>query len=244
MSGLRMVGIGDMHAHPGYDNKRFEIAGQFCAEFQPDVIIQIGDWPDVLGINDHLSKLEFEGVRWKHDVECTNDSLADFMRPIRARKKKMPRRVLTKGNHCNRVDKFIHQNPQFEGAIGFHQFNFEREGWEVINFLRYKEIAGFRFVHYMQGRNGRPVSLAANYKKRGVSTVVGHSHVAAHHIHPFETHRIHGIDLGCLVHLEMPDAEDWSHPSAHEYWRGLWTFENAANGDADISMIRAQTLGC
>ena len=241
---MRIVAIGDLHAHPSYHNKRFEVAGQFCAEFQPDVIIQIGDWPDVCSINDHASKLEREGARWKLDKEVTKDSLADFMRPIRARKRALPRRIITKGNHGARVDKWIAQNPQFEGEMSYSDFGFEADGWEVVPFLQYKEVAGFRFVHYMQSKTGRPCALQTNFKKRGVSVVQGHSHTAAHYMEYFEDRRIHGIDLGCLIHPDMGAAESWSNPTSHTYWRGLWTIENAENGDGDIAMIRAETLGC
>ena len=93
--GLKIVAIGDMHAHPDYDLKRFEAVGEFCAEQQPDIIVQIGDWSDVSSLNRHGTKLEREGSRWKYDKQVTQDSLAAFNRPIQRRKRKMPHKIIT-----------------------------------------------------------------------------------------------------------------------------------------------------
>jgi hypothetical protein len=41
----------------------------------------------------------------------------------------------------------------------------------------------------------------------------------------------------------MGIGESWSNPTAYTYWRGVWVLDNVNNGDADISMIRAESIG-
>jgi hypothetical protein len=236
--------VGDVHVHPDYDLKRLKALGEFCAEQQPDWIAFIGDWADMPSINDHASKLEMEGSRYTHDCAVSKEGLYEFFEPIRARKKKMPYRFLTLGNHEVRISRFVSQNPKFHGLMSIEDLGFQDFGFKVIPFLQYHNHEGFRFVHYMQGKSGRPVELSTNFKKRGVSVVQGHSHTAQHYREYFEGRRIHGIDLGCFIHKDMGDQESWSNPTCHTYWRGVWVFDNCkGDGDADFTQVRAETLG-
>ena len=243
---MKIVCIGDTHAHPEYDNKRFKVLGQFCAEEQPDVIVQIGDWSDVTSLNTHGTKLELEGARWKDDIEVTLDALDAFMRPIIRRKKKLPHRIITLGNHEHRVNRWVAQEPRFEGTMSVEDFGFERFGFQVFPFGREVEVAGFDFVHHLGSQTGRAAAITSpsnGIKSIGKSTVVGHTHICNHVPVPFKGRRVHGLDLGCATHTDMGHGENWSHPTAHKYWRGVWVLDNAANGDADFREVRLSSLG-
>ena len=122
--GIRIVAIGDLHAHPDYSNERFKVLGQFCAEEQPDVIVQIGDWSDMTSFNTHGSKLEHEGTRWKHDVEVTQDSLNEFAKPILKRKRKLPHRIITLGNHEHRINRWLQEYPKAVGHVSIEMLGF------------------------------------------------------------------------------------------------------------------------
>jgi hypothetical protein len=247
---MKIVAIGDMHAHPDYDNKRFEIIGEFAAEelaTEPDgYVVQIGDWADCVAFNTHGTKLEMEGTRWVEDIEVTRDSLDKFMRPFYRRKRKMPKRVLIMGNHEKRADRYVTENPHLEGIVGSHQLGFEDFGFKVQPFNRPLDIGGFKFVHHMMGQSPRPIrvnSPSNGFIKRGSSYVTGHTHIAGHWRHNFEDRTVHGIDLGCAIHKNMGHQENWSCQSAHKYDRGVWVFDNVENGDADIRYVRLETLG-
>ena len=45
---MNLLIIGDPHAHPDYDNSRFEKLGQFIARAKPDAVICMGDFADQL----------------------------------------------------------------------------------------------------------------------------------------------------------------------------------------------------
>lgn len=243
---MKIVCIGDTHAHPDYDNKRFKALGQFCAEEQPDFIVQIGDWSDMVSFNTHGSKLEHEGARWKNDVEVTQDSLAEFERPIRRRKRKMPRKIITLGNHEHRINRWLEEHPTAIGHVSVEMLGFEKFGWAVFPFGRETEIAGFDFVHHLGSQTGRAAAISSpsnGIKSLGKSTVVGHTHIAQHIPVPYKDRTVHGLDLGCAIHKSMGHSEGWSHPTAHKYRRCVWVLDNAANGDADFREVRLSSLG-
>jgi hypothetical protein len=244
--GIKILCIGDYHAHFSYNNARATAIGQFAAEEQPDVIVQIGDFSDVVSLNTHGTKLELEGVRWKDDIEATHDALDCLMRPILRRKKKLPRRIITLGNHEHRINRWIQQEPRFEGTMSVHDLGFERFGFDVFPFGREVEIAGFDFVHHLGSQTGRAAAITSpsnGIKSIGKSTVVGHTHIANHVPVPLKGRMVHGLDLGCTIHKDMGHDEDWSHPSAHKYRRCVWILDNAADGDADFREIRLSSLG-
>lgn len=243
---MKIVVIGDLHAHPDYDLKRFEEAGRLVAQEQPDVVVQIGDWADMCSINSHGSKLELESRRLREDIEVTRESLALFDDPIRKRKKKLPRKVLTKGNHEFFIDRLVAQHPNLQSSVSVEQLGFSEFGWEVHEYRRAVEIAGFHFVHHLGSQTGRAArvdSPSNGVRAMGVSTVVGHSHTYARVPVPYKHRRIWGLDVGCLIHKDMGYFEHWSCDTAYKYWRGVVILNNAAHGDADISEIRAETLG-
>jgi hypothetical protein len=243
---MKIVAIGDLHCHPLFDLKRFSVLGQFCAEEQPDYIVQIGDWSDVTSLNSHGTKLELEGARWREDVECTRESLFMFMDPIQRRKKKMPQRVITLGNHEQRVNRWIAQEPRFEGTMSVDDLGFERFGFQVFPFGREAEVAGFDFVHHLGSSTGRAAAITSpsnGIKAVGKSTVVGHTHIAHHVPVPYKDRTVHGLDLGCAIHKDMGHSESWSHPTAHKYRRCVWVLDNAADGDADFREVRLSSLG-
>lgn len=243
---MKIVCIGDTHAHPNWGNKRFTELGRFCAEEQPDYIVQIGDFSDVTALNTHGSKLELEGARWKDDIACTYDALDRFITPIRARKRKMPQLVLTLGNHEHRINRWVADNPKFEGSMSVDDLGFRRFGWNVFPFGREVEVAGFDFVHHLGSSTGRAAAITSpsnGIKSIGKSTVVGHTHIAHHVPVPYKDRTVHGLDVGCAIHKDMGHAEGWSHPTAHKYRRCVWVLDNAANGDADFREVRLSTLG-
>ena len=247
---MKIVAIGDCHATPGYDNKRFEAMGEFAAEELSGVddayIVQIGDWSDCVAFNEHGTKLEMETVRWEEDKEVTLDSLDRFMDPFYRRKKKLPTRTIILGNHENRVTRWIEQNPRFQGAFNVNQLGFERFGFQVVPYMRTMLLGGIHFVHHLGSSNGTAAKISSptnGIKSVGVTTVVGHTHTAGWFPVNYKDRKIHGLDLGCAIHKDMGYQENWSCPTAHKYDRCIWVFDNVKNGDFDFRMVRLESLG-
>lgn len=246
----KIVVIGDTHAHPDWDNKRFDAIGEFAAEelqgVTNGVILQTGDFADVTGFNSHGKRIEMEGKRWKEDIEVTQDALNRLMKPFYRRKRKMPYRVITGGNHEHRVQRFINDNPHLEGALGIEQLGFERFGWDYFPYGKMVNLGGVNFVHNLSSQNGYAAQIDSptnGVKAIGTSCVVGHSHSARYVPIYFRDRTLHGIDAGCAIHKAMGFSEGWSHGTAHKYRRCVWVLENVQNGDFDFRQVRLETLG-
>ena len=244
-----MLWIGDVHLAPGYDSKRMKVAGEFAASFRPDVLGFIGDVGDMPSLNLHRNRIESEGERYHVDCEAVRDGLSDLMRPIYAAKKKLPTRIWVGGNHENYIRRLVAQDPKMSGHV-----NLERDlgvtdfGFQYFEYQDRVPVAGFLFCHNIATKSSIAADVTSpkwGFKKKGVSMVCGHTHTKVHEEHPMlqmdGTYRkIHGINLGCFIHKDMGYQEHWSRNTEYTYDRGIWTFENAKDGDARITFHRAK----
>jgi hypothetical protein len=246
----KIVVVGDTHAHEDYDNKRFDAIGEFAAQelqgVEHGVLVQMGDFSDVMGFNSHGKKIEMEGRRWKSDIEVTHDALDRLDAPFKRRKRKLPYKVVAGGNHEHRVERFISENPHLAGAISVDDLGFSRFGWDYFPFGKMVSIGGINFVHHLSSQTGGAAKINSptnGIKSIGTSTVVGHSHSADVVPVYYRDRTIWGIDSGCAIHKDMGFGEGWSHGTAHKYRRCVWVFENIQDGDFDFRMVRLETLG-
>ena len=244
--GIKIVVLPDMHAHPDYDNKRFNLAGEFAAEQQPDVLVCVGDFADVTSLTEHNSKLERSSKRWKLDKQVTKDAMATLMRPFYRRKRKMPQRVMCLGNHEHRVNRWVGEHPEFEGDMSVDDLGYRQFGWEVFPWKQYVEIAGWHFVHEV-GTKSKVSTTASSPKygsrSQGVSIVHGHTHEYFCHPYPTRSGNMWAIDTGCWIHKDMGWQEGWSNPTEWRYWRGAWVINNAKDGDGVPRPYSAEELG-
>jgi len=248
---MRIVVVGDLHFHPLYDNKRADAIGEFAAEElqtcgDEGFLVLMGDVADCVAFNQHGSKLELEGARWKEDIEVCKDGLDRIMSPFYRRKKKLPHRIVTLGNHENRINKFIAQEPRFQGMMSVQDLGFADFGFAAFPYGKMVQIGGINFVHNLGSQTGRATAITSptnGVKAIGVSTVVGHSHKVSYTPVPFRDRYFHGIDSGCAIHRDMGFGEGWSHQTAHLYRRCVWVLDNVNDGDFDFRQVRLETLG-
>ena len=90
--------IGDPHAHPDYDNKRFEKLGKFIVKTKPDVVVCMGDFADMTSLSSYDRGTKgFEGRRYQKDVDAALDAQARLLHPLK--KMKSLKRHMVLGNH-------------------------------------------------------------------------------------------------------------------------------------------------
>src|SRR5690606_38510959 len=92
-------------------------------------------------------------------------------------------KVVTLGNHEDRINRFVNTHPEFDGYIGTDKLAFHKLGWEVSPFLTPVNIEGINFVHYIQNvMTGKPLSgtVVNMLKTVGESFVMGHKQVLEH----------------------------------------------------------------
>ena len=239
--------IPDAHAKPGVSNRRFDWLGKFIADAKPNVVVDIGDSFDMESLSSYdRGKLNFEGRRYKADIEAGQDAFARVThfanRTVGGRS---IRRIKTFGNHEQRIDRICEDRPEFHGV--FSMQDSLQHGWEGISFLRSFEYAGVSFAHYfVSGAMGRPIGgeyQAANLiKKSFTSCVMGHSHIFDYAIRTTARgKRICGVVAGC--YLDPKQYEPYAGPAGNAmWWRGLVMLRNCEDGQFDLQQISVKAL--
>jgi hypothetical protein len=245
---IDLLAIGDPHAKPDSSNERFSWLGNLIVDLRPKRILCIGDLFDFPSLSSYdKGKKSFEGRRYRKDLEAGHDALKRIQAPIDAyndeqrKKAKLTRKTpelyepikdFCLGNHCNRLNRVIEEDPKLEGTIGLKDLRLEEFGWKVHPFLAPVYIEGILCQHYLtSGNMGRAIAgdnaaktILAKYH---TSAIVGHSHnlntaTAARH-----GKQMWAGSIGCFF-TEKEHYVDESVQS--NWWRGLVLLENIKDG--------------
>lgn len=230
----------DCQIKPDVPIDHLEWAGKYCVEKKPDVIICIGDFADMPSLSSYdFGKKSFEGRRYTKDIKAAKEAMDAFMNPIleeqafliRNHKERWnPRLVLTLGNHEERIDRAINNDPKLEGLIGIKDLPYKH--WEVIPYLQPIVIDGIAYCHYFtSGVMGRPVSSArALSTKKHMSCIMGHVQRKEVDIqYAADGRRITGIFAGAYYQHD----EEYLTPQGNQHWRGCWMLHEVTNGEFD-----------
>src|SRR3990167_3614778 len=160
--------IPDIQAKPTVPNDHLRWIANYALDKRPDVIVQIGDWADMHSLSLYdKGKRCYEGRRYIKDIEAANESLALFEGVIEDYNRANPqtpynpRKVITFGNHENRIIRATDLDPGMHGKLTLDDLDFGRRGWECYPFLEVVNIDGIEYAHYfISGNMGRPVSTA------------------------------------------------------------------------------------
>ena len=130
--------IPDCQVKPGISLDYLKRIGLYLAEKKPDVIVQIGDFADMPSLNSYdVGKKTFEERRYCEDIRASQDAMARLLRPInkeqqRLRKNKKtvwsPEMYLTLGNHENRIERAVNNDPKLDGTLGVHDLGYAGYG--------------------------------------------------------------------------------------------------------------------
>lgn len=167
--------IPDLQVKPGVPLDHLYWLGQYARDQKPDVIVQIGDWADMESLSSYdVGKRSYEGRRYKADIEAVRTSLGVFQDGLGSYSPE--RQVITLGNHEDRIDRAIDDDPKLDGTISTQDLGFATFGWEVVPFLRPITIDGIAYAHYfVSGKMGRPCTSArAMLSKHHGSCIAGH----------------------------------------------------------------------
>ena len=153
---MRILVIPDCQVKENIPLQHLEWAGKAICEYRPDVVVNIGDFADMPSLSTHDVKGSkyFEGLRYKKDVEVVKQAMQQLLAPLRSLQKAQkdakhkvykPRLVLTLGNHENRINRAVNNNPTLEGLISVKDLGYEKD-WEVFEFLHPVFISGIGFL--------------------------------------------------------------------------------------------------
>lgn len=211
------------------------------ADLGPDVVIDIGDWAD-MGSLSHFDygKRSYEGRRYWRDVEQAVRARETFNNALGGVR---PRLIHCRGNHEQRIEKLIDDDPRLHGFISTDDLQVKELGWEEFNFMVPAVVDGIAYAHYFpSGVNGKAVggmNLASSLIRLGLmSCVQGHSHTFDYTERTrADGQKVLGMSVGCYFKHPMK----WSTTN-HMYWRGIVVIRNVRDGFGTIEQHSMEAI--
>jgi hypothetical protein len=249
---MKILVIPDCQIKEGVPTDHLGWAGNAIVDYRPDVVVNMGDFADMPSLSTHDIKGSkyFEGLRYKKDVEVTKAAMQVLLNPVKdlqlkqkRNKEKVykPRMVMLLGNHENRIDRAVNNNPTLDGLISTKDLCYERD-WEVHPFLHPVFINGVGFNHYWPvGAMGRPASTAAAIiNKLHMSCIAGHQQgkqVAY-------GKRADGKPICSIItgSYYLHD-ESYMDQLSNKHWRGLVMLNEVNDGHFDEMFLSVEYLG-
>jgi hypothetical protein len=237
--------IPDPHAHPDYDNKRFEYLGKLILDLKPDKVICLGDMADLPSLCSYDKGTQgFEGRRYKDDVNATIDAQEKLFAPLKKAKKRKPKMYMLEGNHEHRISRAISTDAaHLDGIISLDDLHYKKFGWEFIPYRGatpgIKVIDGVAYAHYhTSGVMGRAISgehpAYSLLVKQYQSCTSGHLHTLDYATRTkADGSRIQGLMAGVFSDY----FADFAGEANELWWRGVIVKRNVVDGNYDPEFI-------
>lgn len=235
--------IPDPHAHPEFDNDRFEVLGNYIASVRPEIIVCMGDFADMYSLSSYDKGTKgFEGRRYKDDIDCARDAdnllwkaTEEYNEKAKVDRKKRyrPKAYMVMGNHEDRINRVRNSHPELWDTLSTDDLGFQ-DRWTIVPFLEVLELHGICFSHYFaSGVMGRPIGGMYPAKsvlgKLHTSAVVGHNHLLDFAIDTLPNRRkVFAISAGTYGHPTQ--IEGWNKSTQHKYWHGVVHLHGVADG--------------
>lgn len=251
MSTRKHLVIPDCQVKPGVPLEHIDWIASYAIDKKPDVIIIIGDWADMPSLSSYdVGKKSFEGRTYRNDILAANDALQRLMAPIEAEAKRTftshirrwtPRKIVTLGNHEDRIDRAIENDRKLEELISTKDIFFEQWGFEVYPFLQPVIVDGVAYCHYfVSGQLGRPVTSARMLlQKHHMSCFAGHQQgrdIA--YSKKADGSTITAIIAGsCYRH-----DESYLNAQTNAVWKGIFMLHEVKDGSFDEMPVSLRFL--
>ena len=241
----------DCQIRPGDDVQFLRKIGQYIVEKKPNVIVCLGDFADMPSLSSYdVGKKAYEGRRYRNDVIASDLAMYEFFKPINdyneqqrrnGKKQYKPRMVLTLGNHENRINRAVNNDPKLEGILSVDDLHYQLYGWEVYDFLDVVIIDGIAYSHYfVTGVAGRAASsAAAQFRKTNMSCIAGHQQG----LQIATSSRADGARLTSIIAGSCYEHdEDYLGPQGNKHWRGCLMLHEVDNGQFDLMPVSLEYL--
>jgi hypothetical protein len=239
---LKHAVIPDVQAKDGIDFTYLNNIGKYLVDKKPDKWICIGDFADMPSLSSYdVGKKSFEGRRYIKDIEASKTAMEALMNPLwefnaKAKKNKEkqyhPELILTLGNHENRINRAINDDPKLEGVLSTDALGYMGYGWQVVPFLDVIVVDGIAYSHYFTtGVAGRPASTAAaQLRKTNMSSIAGHQQgKQIAYATRADGSTITSIIAGsCYEH-----DESYMSSQGNKHWRGFIMLHEIKDGSFD-----------
>jgi len=242
----------DPHVCPDHNNDRLTWAGEFALSRMPKYIVCLGDFAEMGSLSQYdVGKLSGEGKRYEDDIVAAHDGLEKFNAAINKynkthtrwkKKKYQPKKIMCLGNHENRINLAVQDNPNMHKTLSVGDLQYQEYGWDVYGLTVPAMVEGIAFSHYFtSGVMGRPISgvnhARALITKTLNSCVVGHSHLTDYsRLTSVVGKQKLGLVCGCYFDYDM----DWTTEN-NRYWRGLVYLHDMHDGYAEPEFLNLET---
>lgn len=238
----RHLVIPDVQLKPGVPTDHINWISKYIVDKKPDVLVIIGDWADMSSLSSYdKGKKSFEGRTYRADILAANDALQMLMAPIEAEQKRLLRRkrkhwnmrkIVTLGNHEERINRAVENQRELDGMISTDDLFFKQWGFEVYPFLQPVVVDGVAYCHYFpSGVKNLPVSSARML-------------LVKHHMSCFAGH-LQGRDIaygkradgrkltGIICGSAYLHDEPYMGPQGNQHWRGIYVLNEVQDGQFD-----------
>lgn len=238
--------IPDVQAKPGAPTDHLEWVGKAIVEYEPDVVVCLGDFADMESLSSYRSKRESEGTRYWTDIICAGEAMDVLLAPLRKKwgqnlsRAGAPRMVMLLGNHENRIQRMVDEQPVLDHTVGMH--NLPYGDWEVHDFLEQVCIDGVTYAHYYeQIGTSRAVSgmIETRVKNIGYPFVQGHQQgLKTGMVARNNGELVRGVVAGsCYLH-----DEGYMGQTNAGHWRGCLILNDVHHGQFDIMELSMDYL--
>jgi len=247
----KILVIPDCQVKDGVDIEYLHKIGQYICDKRPDVVVCLGDFADMPSLSSYdVGKKAFEGRRYSKDVISVVAAQKKLFGPLfelqhqqRRNKQKVysPFKVLTLGNHENRIDRAVNNDPKLEGLISVNDLQYHTYWDSVYPFLEVVTINGIAFSHYfVTGVAGRPSTTAqAQMNKQHQSCIAGHQQG----LQIATAHRADGTRLTSIIAGSCYEHDEaYMGPQGNKHWRGFLVLHEVHNGSFDLMPVSLEYL--
>lgn len=163
--------LSDLHA-PYHSQPALDLVCKVIKATQPDYLISVGDMLDVMTLMSHPKSANQRRVTLKQEMHKANKAFDQIDAAAKG-----ARKVLVKGNHCDRFDRYINKNcPELDGIIDIPGLvHAKRRGWEVIPYGGYLRLGKLVVTHDVGISGERSIFQAE--KDFNTNVITGHSHL-------------------------------------------------------------------
>ena len=225
--------IPDTQVAPDTPLDHFVWIGKAIAEYQPDVLVHIGDHWDMHSAStwSAAGSKDKEGARLHKDIQAGNEALSILESAMQGYEPQQ--KIILRGNHVDRLSRLIANDPRLEGVVGFHLFNDKELGWTPVDYFNGSpniiNIDGIAYAHYFANPNtGKPIAgtIQNRLSKIGSSFVQGHQQGLQQGNQQYATGITrHGIVCGSCY------LQDESYRGvANNHWRGIMVLNEVKDG--------------
>jgi len=242
--GLRIAVVTDVQARRGVPLDHLTWCGEYLARKQPDVIVIIGDFGDFPSLSDYdkPGTLKYEGKRYIDDLDAFHRGMGLLMNPIARARGYNPFQEFTLGNHEDRIDRAINNDPnRLLGLMSMDDLELKEHGFNVYPFLQPVKIGGVAFCHYFpSGVKGQPIgSPRILLNKMHMSCFAGH-------LQGRETayaRRGDGQNMTAIISGSFyQHKEEYLSPLTNIHWRGMYMLHEVRDGSFDEMAVSIEFL--